>query len=363
MSFIKSKFLRYLCPPGNGVYTVHTAKDLKAGLHNKLYGTTELELVQKKWELSFEENLGKHNLCLLGVTLDTGGGIQRGANWGPLFIRNEITEKLNKDLFDLGDTRTIPHLLHDKYLNEQTIQNCQIALYNEVNDLPVSALSITENFCETFYKNYPGKKILALGGDHSVSYSLVGKWIEAKKREKKKFAIIHFDAHTDLLATRLGIDICFGSWAYHMIELLNEPSDLIQFGIRSTGHDRSHWESEHGIQQYWTKELENPSQIIEKVKNYLKENEIEELYISFDIDALDIEYAGATGTPEPGGLKPHQCIQIISELTEGINVSGADLVEVAPFVRSNFVNKFSSEPEATLRSSKIIINKLIEVMS
>jgi agmatinase len=37
---------------------------------------------------------------------------------------------------------------------------------------------------------------------------------------------------------RLGIDICFASWAYHMIDLLEKPSDLIQFGIRSSGQDK-----------------------------------------------------------------------------------------------------------------------------
>ena len=31
---------------------------------------------------------------------------------------------------------------------------------------------------------------------------------------------VHFDAHTDLLVERLGIDLCFGSWCTHILEFL-----------------------------------------------------------------------------------------------------------------------------------------------
>ena len=48
-----------------------------------------------------------------------------------------------------------------------------------------------------------------------------------------------------------------------------------------------------------------------------------------DIDSLDPAYAPGTGTPEIGGLTTSQAMQLIRGL-RGLNIVGADLVEVSP---------------------------------
>ena len=53
------------------------------------------------------------------------------------------------------------------------------------------------------------------------------------------------------------------------------------------------------------------------------------VYLSFDIDGLDPSCAPGTGTPEPGGLTSSQGIEIIRGCA-GLNLIGADLVEVSP---------------------------------
>lgn len=361
---MKNKFnettFQYLCPPGNGVYTVHTAKEHKEALHQTLYQTTDEKKVKEAWQKSIQKLSENKKVCLLGITSDCGGGIQRGANWGPLFIRST----LNLDsFFDLGDTRTIPHLLHDKYLNEKTIENCREALYGQQLPLPVSPLSITEHFCDSFNKNFPELKILGLGGDHSVSYPLVQSWIKAKKKKGSKVAVIHFDAHTDLMVKRLGIDLCFGSWAYHILDLLDDPADLIQFGIRSSGQNKEYWQSHLGVQQYWAQEVLNDVEsIITETIEYLADRNIDEIYISFDIDALDSKFANATGTPESEGLTPELCTKIINKIGQKFKITGADLVEVAPFV-NNSIKANPNEPMETLGNAKVIIECLKEAMN
>ena len=52
-------------------------------------------------------------------------------------------------------------------------------------------------------------------------------------------------------------------------------------------------------------------------------------YISFDIDSLDPVYAPGTGTPEVGGLTTIQAQALLRGL-RGLNLIGADMVEVAP---------------------------------
>jgi agmatinase len=53
------------------------------------------------------------------------------------------------------------------------------------------------------------------------------------------------------------------------------------------------------------------------------------VYITCDIDVLDPAFAPATGTAEPGGWTTRELLTVLDALT-GIEVVGADVVEVAP---------------------------------
>jgi len=332
----KEKLIHCLCPPGNGVYTVNTAKERKRQLHQTIFGQTTN--IDSLWKSSLDKLSGASRAVILGVASDCGGGILRGANWGPLFIRTTLRQQYPKlNAFDLGDIRIIPHLLCDKYLNEATLAHCRKSLYaDEKSHYYVSPLSITEDILHDFYALFPNKGIFGLGGDHSVSYPLTKAYLQAKKKVGKRPAIIHFDAHTDLLIERLGIDICFGSWCAHILADLPTPAHLIQIGIRSTAKPKEYWEKTFGVQQYWAKEI-NEQGIDKVVKNILTQLallSVDELYVTFDIDAIDASYASATGTPEPNGLTPVQAMKILQAIAVKYPITGADMMEVAPFTDS-----------------------------
>lgn len=351
-----------LCPPGNGVFTVNTAKERKEQLHLALYNQkNDIEAI---WLASLEKIPIGSNAIILGIASDCGGGILRGANWGPLFLRSYLLE-LYPDIkaFDLGDVRVIPHLLHDKYLNKSTLSNCRKALYaNQESHYPVSPLSLTEYVLDEFYNKFPNKHIFGIGGDHSISYPLTKTYLKAKQQQNKRVAIIHFDAHTDLLKERLGIDLCFGSWCTHILEYLNSPSHLIQLGIRSSGKAKSHWQNTFGVKQYWAEEIQElgTQKIISEILHQLKSDDIDELYVSFDIDALDDEYASATGTPEPNGLTPTQVMDILQSLAAEIPITGADMMELAPFTDSSGKGEISTKTTFNIAAkiSAFLLNEL-----
>ena len=50
---------------------------------------------------------------------------------------------------------------------------------------------------------------------------------------------------------------------------------------------------------------------------------------SYDIDFVDPTFAPGTGTPEVGGPNSYQALQVVRELS-GVNLIGADMVEVSP---------------------------------
>jgi len=317
--------------PGNGVFTVHTGKEKKEKLLRSYYGTSDVAKAKPRWAKELEK-LSSDKPWVLGIPSDNGGGIQRGANWGPLVLREKLIQE--KDTFtDLGDVRVIPHLLHDKYLNTETINLCRKALYGKIKKLPVSPLSIAEAALEALYKKHPKARILGFGGDHSTSFPLVKAWLQSRKNIKK-CGIVHFDAHTDLLDRRLGIDFCFATWTFQILPFLKSKDQLIQIGIRSSGKNKSHWKKTLGVDQIWAKEAikAGPEKIARKIIKNFKSQGIEELYISFDIDALDQKFASATGTPEPDGLTPPFCSVLIKLLAREFTITGADLMELAPFV-------------------------------
>jgi agmatinase len=65
---------------------------------------------------------------------------------------------------------------------------------------------------------------------------------------------------------------------------------------------------------------------IEKIKARVGQRPV---YISIDIDVLDPAHAPGTGTPEAGGLTSRELLSVL-RATAGMNVIGADIVEVAP---------------------------------
>ncbi len=361
-----SKIKHYMTPPGEGVFTVHTASDKRQSLQKKMYGPDAVahKRVRAIWEESLEKTLPLSNCVILGIPSDCGGGIQRGANWGPLYLRESlINSRENLKAYDIGDVRVVPHLLHDKYLNQETIENCRLALYqNKKVNLPVSPLSIAYDFAKNFHQQFPAKNLFMIGGDHSVSYPMVRAYLEAKKIQGKKVALIHFDAHTDLLEERMGIDLCFGTWTSQILPYLESPQHLVQLGIRASGRDRGHWETKFGCMQIWSEEIiaKGAGVIAEQVIAHLKNLAIEEIYISFDIDCLDQEYAGATGTPEPKGLSPHEPMLIMQSLFENFKITGSDIVEIAPLVRAPYIKQI--EPETTLLVASSLATFLIQAM-
>ena len=53
------------------------------------------------------------------------------------------------------------------------------------------------------------------------------------------------------------------------------------------------------------------------------------VFLSFDIDSVDIGFTPGTGSPEPGGLLPREALKAVRMIAkEGI--CGMDLVEISP---------------------------------
>lgn len=330
-----------LRPAGGGIYTVSTGRARQAELQQRLYGVATSGEVEAAW-INDLSTLSSARGAVLGIPSDVGAGLVRGAAYGPEELRRAWLALDARGprgvpgLRDVGDVRVVPQLLHDEMLAPAQVQATRHALYprDEVpaataSQLPVSPLSIAERVIDELLTCNPRLKLLVLGGDHSVAWPVVA---ALSRHVKEPWGIVHFDAHTDLLPSRLGIRHCFATWAFHALALLGDPARMLQIGIRASGRERGHWESQLGVRQLWAEEVRTRPipETVARVVDHLARTGIEKVYISNDIDGTDALVAPATGTPEPAGLAPELVEAVIAAVGARFDILGADLVEVAP---------------------------------
>ena len=163
-----------------------------------------------------------------------------------------------------------------------------------------------------------GPALLSLGGDHFVSYPL----LKAHVAKHGPLSLLHFDAHTDTWEDEDG-RIDHGTMFFHAArEGLVDPARSVQVGIRTVNPDTRGFRILDAPFVHSKGEAATADAIRDTVGD-------RPVYLTFDIDCLDPCFAPGTGTPVVGGLSTAQARAILRAVA-GLNVVGADLVEVAP---------------------------------
>ncbi|MEP3391438.1 MAG: agmatinase [Litoreibacter sp.] len=168
---------------------------------------------------------------------------------------------------------------------------------------------------------------MTAGGDHLSSLPV----LRALARDNP-VGLIQFDSHTDLFDSYFdGNKFTHGTPFRRAIEEgLVDPNRMVQIGIRGTSYNSEdiEWGEAQGVRIIRIEEFFDRG-----IKDVMTEaREIvgaDPTYCTFDIDFVDPAYAPGTGTPEIGGPTSYQAQQVIRELA-GLNLIGADLVEVSP---------------------------------
>lgn len=253
------------------------------------------------------------DIAIVGVPLDVGTSNRPGARFGPRAIRAEsvlvrpygmYTGAAPFDSFQIADTG-------DVALNTFSLEK----------SIPI----IEEHFHAVVGA---GAKTLSMGGDHTISLPI----LRAVARKHGPVALVHVDAHADINDSMFGEPIAHGTIFRRAIEEgLVDPHRMTQIGLRTTGYsaDDFDWSRRRGVrvvqaEECWYRSL---APLMDEVRANIGPEQ--PVYLTFDIDGLDPSVAPGTGTPEPGGLTASQGIEVIRGVW-GLNLVGADLVEVAP---------------------------------
>ena len=166
-----------------------------------------------------------------------------------------------------------------------------------------------------------GPLLLTLGGDHSVTYSL----LKAHAAKYGPLALVQFDAHQDTwhpdVADPARID--HGAFVARAVkEGVIDSKHSIQIGIRT------HAPADCGIEMILGHEIQTAG-VKAAIERIVARVAGKPAYLTFDIDCLDPAFAPGTGTPVSGGLSSREAMTILRALGP-IGFVGFDVMEVSP---------------------------------
>ncbi|MGF9694940.1 agmatinase [Rhizobium sp. 0TCS1.26] len=254
-------------------------------------------------------DFGDLQVAITGVPMDLGVTNRPGSRFGPRALRS--IERIGP---------------YNHVLGCAPVHDLRVA---DIGDVPFRSRYRLEMSHDDIEKRFnqivdAGVIPLAVGGDHSITHPImkaVGK--------HRPVGMIHIDAHCD---TSGGFDQTKfhhgGPFRNAVLDGVLDPTRTVQIGIRGSAEYLWEFSYESGMTVIHAEEITGlgiPA-IIDRAKAIVGDGPT---YLSFDIDSLDPAFAPGTGTPEVGGLTTREVLELIRGL-KGINLVGADVVEVAP---------------------------------
>ncbi len=250
--------------------------------------------------------------AVYGIPFDTATSYRTGARFGPEAIRS--ASALIRPYHPVHDINVVDALSIVDY-----------------GDLPVSPGDTERTYGQVEAGLAPlvdaGVFPIGLGGDHSVTLAE----LRVLAKRHGPLALVQLDAHADTWEAYFGQKYFHGTTFKRAAEeRLIEPTFSVQAGMRGSVYAASDlgMARELGFTVLESEDLRTlgPRRYGELVRTYVREMPV---FMSFDIDFLDPAFAPGTGTPEVAGFSTAEALAFLRNL-KGINLVGADVVEVAP---------------------------------
>jgi agmatinase len=248
---------------------------------------------------SYEES----SVVLYGMPMDWTVSYRPGSRFGPARIR-EVSIGLEE---------------YSVYLDRELEE----VKFFDAGDIPLPfgnpqrSIDMIEDYIDQLLSD--GKIPFGMGGEHLVSWPVM----KAVAKKNPDLAIIHMDAHTDLREEYEGEALSHSTPIRKIAEHIG-PENVYSFGIRSGMKEEFQWAKVNGMHI-------SKFEVLEPLKEILPKLEGRPVYVTIDIDVLDPAHAPGTGTVDCGGITSKELLASIHAIAHsGVNVVGADLVEVAP---------------------------------
>jgi agmatinase len=258
------------------------------------------------------DQVGRADVSIVGIPFDSGVSYRPGARFGPGHVR--ASSKLLRPYNPAVDV--------EPFAAQQVADCGDIA----VNPFDIADAIETIDTAVTDLRK-DGSKVLTIGGDHTIALPI----LRALAREHGPIGVLHFDAHLDTWDTYFGAPFTHGTpFRRASEEGLIDMERSQHIGIRGPLYSKHDLEDDAvlGFQVIRSDdyEVDGVASIVERMRKRLSGGPV---YVSVDIDVLDPAHAPGTGTPEAGGMTSRELLNTLRGLI-GLDVVGADIVEVAP---------------------------------
>lgn len=258
------------------------------------------------------DQVDRAGVAVLGIPFDSGVSYRPGARFGPSAVR--AGSKLLRPYHPALDV--YPWEVH------------QVADAGDVAANPfdvIAAVGQVEAAARTLLDRTD--TLVTIGGDHTVALPL----LRAVAAKHGPVSLVHFDAHLDTWDSYFGAAYTHGTPFRRAVEEgLLELDTSAHVGIRGPLFAAKDLVDDRqlGFAIVSTADVarNGVDEAIDRVRARVGDRPV---YVSIDIDVLDPAHAPGTGTPEPGGLTTRELQMILRGFT-GLNLVGADVVEVAP---------------------------------
>ena len=252
------------------------------------------------------------DVAIVGVPFDTGVSYRPGARFGPNHVRE--SSRLLRPFNPAANV--------SPFATQQVVDAGDIAA--NPFDIEEAISSIHKSYDQLLER---AKRVVTIGGDHTITLPI----LRSLKAKHGPISVVHFDAHLDTWDSYFGADYTHGTTFRRASEEgLLDPEGCMHIGIRGPLYAAKDLTDDKalGFQIFSSVEFQDlgVAAAIEKMKARVGKRP---MYISIDIDVLDPAHAPGTGTPEAGGLTSRELLSLL-RATAGMNVVGADIVEVAP---------------------------------
>ena len=159
---------------------------------------------------------------------------------------------------------------------------------------------------------------ISLGGDHSISLEI----IKSISKKLGSVSLVYFDAHPDFIGSTHNY---YGSVFYDALPHIDIKSS-IQIGIRTPEQEEIENIRKYGITVITPLDIVKNG--IVKTEKIMSDRIGKNVYISFDMDAIDPAYAPGVSVPVPMGLRNIEAIYLLKSLAK--RAIGVDIMEVCP---------------------------------
>jgi arginase len=184
---------------------------------------------------------------------------------------------------------------------------------------------------------------LVLGGDHSLSIGSV-----RGAARNKKLGVIWIDAHADFNTAEttpsgnihgMSLALLAGQGDPSLVQLWDEPIPVIDpkkiaiIGARDLDSGEKVNLQNAGAMVLGMEQIDRYGMVsmVEKAIEHVS-RDVDGIWLSLDLDALDPQHAPGVGTPVPAGLTQREAHLACELIAETGKLIGMDLVEVNPIL-------------------------------